>query len=81
MLLVDPWPWQPLMQLAFVITIPTLLLAVCLTAAFEREICILMLNWLQEFESKRARLPASKIRRLLERPRAIKPRRGDSQRG
>jgi hypothetical protein len=69
------------MQLAFVITIPTLFLAVCLTAAYEREICVLMLDWLREFESKRAKLPASAIRRLLERPSAVKPRRSDTQHG
>jgi hypothetical protein len=81
MFLVDPWPWQPLMQLAFLITIPTLFLAVCLTEAYEREICILMLDWLQEFESKRARPSTSTIRSLLKRPRAVKPRCSDTQHG
>jgi hypothetical protein len=61
------------MQLAFVITIPTLFIAVCLTATYEREICILLLDWLQEFESKRVKLSASAIRRLVERQIAVKP--------
>jgi len=69
----NPWPWQLLMQLALVIPIPTLLLAVCLTGAYEREICILMLDWLREFESKKFRLSTSAIRRLVERQIPVKP--------
>jgi hypothetical protein len=41
------------MQLAFLITIPTLFVAVCLTATYECEIRILLLDWLREFELKR----------------------------
>lgn len=74
----DPWPWLLLMELAFVIAVPTLLLAVCLTGAYEREICILMLDWLQAFESKRLTLSGSAFRRLVERQTIVKPRPSDN---
>jgi hypothetical protein len=61
----DPWPWQFWMQLALVITIPTLLIAVCLSVAYERDICILMLDWLQACESKRVKLSQPTIGRLI----------------
>jgi hypothetical protein len=78
MFLEYPWAWQPQMQLAFVITVPTLLLAVCLTGAYEREICILMLDWLQAFESKRFKLPGPAFRRLVERQIVVKSRPSDT---
>jgi hypothetical protein len=62
------------MQLALVITIPTLLLAVCFSVAYERDICILM-DWLQAFESKRVKLSQSAIGRLMDgRQKALKSR-------
>ena len=71
----DPWPWQSWMQLALVITIPTLLIAVCFSVAYERDICILMLDWLQTFESKRVKLSQRTIGRLMEgRQKALKSR-------
>jgi hypothetical protein len=71
----DPWPWQFWMQLALVITIPTLLIALCFSVAYERDICILMLDWLQTFESKRVKLSQRTIGRLIGgRQKALKSR-------
>ena len=61
---VDPWPRQLLMHLAFVITIP--IIVVGLSMVYERDICIVMLDWLQEFESKRVKPSPAAIGRLAD---------------
>jgi hypothetical protein len=65
MFLKDPWPWQLLMQLALVITIPTLFIAVFLGVVYERDICITMLDWLREVESKRFKVSPPAFGRMM----------------
>jgi hypothetical protein len=54
------------MQLAFVITIPALIIAVCVSVAYQRDICILILDWLQECKWRRTKLSNAAIVRLME---------------
>jgi hypothetical protein len=54
------------MALALIITIPTLLVVVCITAAYERDICIVMLDWLQQFGSRRDKPSYSAIGRWVD---------------
>jgi hypothetical protein len=41
------------------------LIAVCFSVAYERDICILMLDWLRACESKRVKLSQPTIGRLI----------------
>jgi hypothetical protein len=59
----DPGRGSYSMPLALVIAIPALLIALCVSLAYERDICASMLDWLQERESKRVRLSRSAIGR------------------
>jgi len=59
------------MQLALFITVPALLIVLGLTVIFERDICIVVLDWLRESEWKKLRLSPTALARLLSgRPKA-----------
>jgi len=63
------------MQLALLITIPVLLIALGLTVIFERDICILVLDWLRESEWKKLKLSPTALARLVNgRPKPVRPR-------
>jgi hypothetical protein len=63
------------MQLALFITVPTLLIALGLTLIFERDICIVVLDWLRESEWKKLKLSPTALARLLSgRPKAVRSR-------
>jgi len=62
------------MQLALLITVPALLIALGLTVIFERDICIVVLDWLRESEWKNLRLSSTALARLLnDRPKRVRP--------
>jgi hypothetical protein len=70
----DPWPWQLRMQLALVIAVPILFIALALSVIYEREICLRVLDWLQELRWKRLKPSQPAIARLVEaNPKAVKP--------
>ena len=64
------------MQLALFITVPILLIALGLTLIFERDICIVVLDWLRESEWKKLKLSPTTLARLLSgRPKPVRSRR------
>lgn len=61
------------MQLALFITVPALLIALGLTVIFERDICIVVLDWLRESEWKKVRLSRTPLARLVNgRPKPVR---------
>ena len=63
------------MQLALFITVPALLIALGLTVIFERDICIVVLDWLRESEWKKLKLSPTALARLLSgRPKPVRSR-------
>jgi len=62
------------MQLALLITIPALLVALGLTVIFERDICIVVLDWLRESEWKKLKISRTALARLVNgRPKSVGP--------
>jgi len=53
------------MQLALLITVPALLIALGLTVIFERDICIVVLDWLRKSEWKKLKLSRKALARLV----------------
>jgi hypothetical protein len=53
------------MQLALIITVPAFLIALGLTVIFERDICIVVLDWLRESEWKKLKLSRTALARLV----------------
>ena len=53
------------MQLALMITVPAFLIALGLTVIFERDICIVVLDWLRESEWKKLKLSRTALGRLV----------------
>lgn len=63
------------MQLALFITVPALLIALGLTVIFERDICIIVLDWLRESEWKKLKLSPATLARLVKgRPKPVRSR-------
>lgn len=62
------------MQLVLVIAVPVLFIALVFSVIYEREICLRILDWLQELRWKRLKSSHSAIARLVERDRnTVKP--------
>jgi hypothetical protein len=61
-----------LMQLAFIIAIPSLFIALALSVIYEREICVRLLDWLQERRWNRIKPSHAAIARLVEGNRKVR---------